>query len=1020
MKLAILHLSDLHFREDPEKNPILTRTGNIAAAVRSLSEPNLDACFVAVTGDVAFSGRSTEYEQALDFFVKLRTDLDEFDVSSDRFIFIPGNHDCNLKQPNSIRDAIIRDTIRSKNGLAGVDSSMADKCLEVQTEFAEFMSLFSNNSQNSTSNIFSSFEYLLDNTKIRFHCYNTAWMSEIHEKQGQLYFPMHLLAPLETHSADLVVTLLHHPFRWFESDNSRTFSNLVEESTDLILSGHEHTQDRYQKITFDGRTSHFLEGSLMQGAIDSDSGFAAVLIDLSTLRQQNAEWSWSGSAYRLKREPHWRSFERRRRSSSISNTPYFSRYLHDMGTPFTHPRKENIALEDLFVYPDLNCLASRAVRSKKTTDSEEVTSSSTLIEDPVSRALVIGPDGSGKSTLAKVLYLGFLSNGLKPLLLRGERLGRGYNSESLKRVMNAAINEQYGADSSENYLQLPLDKKIVIIDDIQASNINSAGHTSLIRHLRDRFASLVVFAHDSFFVSRLTQSKHEANDFMGFSIFSLREMGNRLRGTLIDRWTELGQDHTNDAREEALEVEALERKIRTLLGRNLMPSYPIFVLAILQTYESQKALNTASGSYGYYYEALITAALHNQRSKIPHDTVYTFLSLVAYTMFTEKISKLSASQFSKMISTYRTRHQVGLDESQICRVLQRARIVVWDESGYGEFQYPYVYYYFVARYLADNIYRENHTSSIRELITRLVGSLHVEENANIVIFFLYLTKDEISITSLVERAVSLYSEAAPCNFRSHVEFTSQLTTVRPQMVLEDGDVKAHKDEHRQQLDESDATKNADDEDQLEGVIRLNEAFKTLQIMGQVLRNFPGSLEGGTKITIAKESYLLGLRVLGFVFHMVESNLTEFRSIFRSIVEQDERSDEIDLDSAVDFAIYRIMEVIGFGMIKKISHCVGSEYLQETLEEVSDDSVPLSISLISLSMKLDHFIQFPKDEIVDVYDDVHSDIFTGSIVRRLVIQHLYLFPVSQALRQEVCDQLDIKILDPKLITGEDRK
>ena len=222
------------------------------------------------------------------------------------------------------------------------------------------------------------------------------------------------------------------------------------------------------------------------------------------------------------------------------------------------------------------------------------------------------------------------------------------------------------------------------------------------------------------------------------------------------------------------------------------------------------------------------------------------------------------------------------------------------------------------------------------------------------------------------------------------------------------------------MDKSDATNNADDEDQIEGIIRLNEAFKTLQIMGQVLRNFPGSLEGGTKLTIAKESYLLGLRILGFVFHMVESHLAEFRSIFRSVVEQDDNIDERDMDSTVDFAIYRIIEVIGFGMIKKISHCVGSEYLQETLEEVSDESVPLSISLINLSMKLDHFTQFPKEEIVEVYNNVHSDIFTGSIVRRLVVQHLYLFPVSQSLRQEVCDQLDIKILDAKLISGEDRK
>jgi hypothetical protein len=34
--------------------------------------------------------------------------------------------------------------------------------------------------------------------------------------------------------------------------------------------------------------------------------------------------------------------------------------------------------------------------------------------------------------------------------------------------------------------------------------------------------------------------------------------------------------------------------------------------------------------------------------------------------------------------------------------------------------------------------------------------------------------------------------------------------------------------------------------QLQDVVKLNIAFKTLQILGQVLRNFPGSLEGVLK------------------------------------------------------------------------------------------------------------------------------------------------------------------------------
>ena len=68
MKIAILHLSDIHFRRERESNSIFERTEQIAAAFRGLSEPRIDACFVAVTGDIAYSGNSQEYSVALDFF----------------------------------------------------------------------------------------------------------------------------------------------------------------------------------------------------------------------------------------------------------------------------------------------------------------------------------------------------------------------------------------------------------------------------------------------------------------------------------------------------------------------------------------------------------------------------------------------------------------------------------------------------------------------------------------------------------------------------------------------------------------------------------------------------------------------------------------------------------------------------------------------------------------------------------------------------------------------------------------
>ena len=1024
MKLAILHLSDMHFRREGINNPALERTKQIAAAFRGLSEPQLDACFVAVTGDIAYSGEAQEYSVALDFFLLLREAMAEFSTDLDKFVFVPGNHDCELGQPNTIRQAIIRNTIRGDGDLADIDQEIVSKCLGVQKEYFKFTSLFVDNARTEVPHLYTDRSFTVTDKTVVFRCFNTAWMSELEEKQGQLFFPMHLVDNSGHSEADLVVTLLHHPFQWFEADNARLFAKHVENNTDIVLTGHEHVHARYQKVSFDGYTNQYLEGSLLQQVDGSTSSFSAVVIDFAHSQQQSVTWHWAGNAYHLDRQPNWVPFGKVRRSSLLTNTTQFARQLHDLGTAFTHPRKETLVLEDLFIYPDLASISTTTLKSGKLTPSEDIVSSRCLIDEPLPRALILGSERSGKSTLAKALYLGFQANGLKPLLLQGGAIKGGHNVETLKRLIASAVSEQYGTDVVDTYQQLPSRQKVLIVDNLQDTKINQSGQAALLNNLRPRFGNIIVFAHESFFLSGLTRTKPEADSFIAFSTFTLREMGHRLRGALIDRWMGLAQDYASDDREFARRVDTVEWQLRELLGKSLLPSYPLFVLIILQTYESQRALNTASGSYGYYYEALITAALHNQSRTIPHDTIYTFVSSIAYTMFTEKLSDLSRAKFDAILDAYRSKHKVAPNRDQIRRVLQDAHILVWDETSAGRFQYKYIYYYFVAKYLSENIYRQSVSAGIRTLVSRLTATLHVEEHANITIFFLYLTKDEESIRTLLERAKSLYVEASPCNFESDVKFTQDLITERPEMRLEDGDTTTHKKEHRSELDkadhETDERLALEEENQLEGVIRLNEAFKTIQIMGQVLRNFPGSLDGDIKLAIAKESYLLGLRVLGFFCGLVSSNMAELRVVFKEMLREQGLSDAKKLERTVDFLLHHIVSSVAFGMIKKISHSLGSEYLAETFQEVADDRVPTSISLVNLSIKLDHFKEFPLSEIVKIYNETHKNLFTSSIIRSMVVQHLYLFPVPHNIRQQVCDRLEIRIADPKLLTGEDHK
>ncbi|MBL7077933.1 MAG: hypothetical protein ISS31_10720, partial [Kiritimatiellae bacterium] len=69
-------------------------------------------------------------------------------------------------------------------------------------------------------------------------------------------------------------------------------------------------------------------------------------------------------------------------------------------------------------------------------------------------------------------------------------------------------------------------------------------------------------------------------------------------------------------------------------------------------------------------------------------------------------------------------------------------------------------------------------------------------------------------------------------------------------------------------------------------MRLNAALKTLQIMGQILRNFPGSMEGDLKHDIGLACCRLGLRTLSAGFDLVRLNKDEILETFVEVIREE--------------------------------------------------------------------------------------------------------------------------------------
>lgn len=104
--IGIIQVGDLHLR-DSSSNPVLSRASLVAQTLRPLVA-QADELYLAICGDVAFSGKSVEYELAASFFGELQLALEQ--TSGPRLVgvvAIPGNHDCDFDGAGDLREPSI-------------------------------------------------------------------------------------------------------------------------------------------------------------------------------------------------------------------------------------------------------------------------------------------------------------------------------------------------------------------------------------------------------------------------------------------------------------------------------------------------------------------------------------------------------------------------------------------------------------------------------------------------------------------------------------------------------------------------------------------------------------------------------------------------------------------------------------------------------------------------------------------------------------------------------------------------
>jgi hypothetical protein len=132
--------------------------------------------------------------------------------------------------------------------------------------------------------------------------------------------------------------------------------------------------------------------------------------------------------------------------------------------------------------------------------------------------------------------------------------------------------------------------------------------------------------------------------------------------------------------------------------------------------------------------------------------------------------------------------------------------VIKETAGNYRFSYPYYFHYFVARYLRDRR-RDGESdplvgAEVRKQVAFMADRVYFEEYSNILVFYLYLTKDICLIDHILTNAQQFFSDCAPCSLEADIEEINNLSLAQPlQAVLPCDDVNKNRYDLRERLDE---------------------------------------------------------------------------------------------------------------------------------------------------------------------------------------------------------------------------
>ena len=673
----------------------------------------------------------------------------------------------------------------------------------------------------------------------------------------------------------------------------------------------------------------------------------------------------------------------------------FAHFLHDTEIDYPNDSIEKISLDNIFIYPDLQKVSEKKDKVSKTISADKLLANEDLV-------IIYGEEQCGKTTLCKRLFIDSFYNEFCPILIDAHEINHTNPEELIKKYLK----KEYKNLNPKNYI---LGKqKTLIIDNYDIIRLDEKKKEIFIRNILKTFDKIILIASESFrFVI------HELDYFNDFKKFNLLLFGNQKREELIKKWISLNID--KDTKKIYREIDLIKIQINSIIKNNVVPPKPFFLLTILASLEAFKPGNQEITSYGHCYQSLIYKSLEKISIKPNEiDKYLNFLTELSFYIFRKKQTQISIEQFEAFCESYNNKF-IKVDGIKIATNLKECNLIKL-ESDSVSFKYKYIQYFYIAKYIAEHIDQKG----IHDLFMNLLENLHVEENANIIVFITYHSKKKEIIEDIMLNIMGLFDEYEEATLKAtELNFMQDFIEELPTILIKNKPVAEERKKKNDQLDkydQSDEKYNGEIEklDSKNILSTIYKSFKSIEIVGQIIRNRYASIEKKTLIELTENAYAVGLRFLNFYLKISETYQEEIVKMieYKLISNPDLTTEEIKIEARKNYLF--LMYGLIFSVIKKISFSAGSQDALEIYEELNTSTPSPAYQLIFFSIMLTFSKELELSDIILEKKVFKDNVVCQKILKEIVVQYIYQNDVDFKTRQMVSEKLEIPMKTQRTI------